>query len=149
MFFVETREAKLTDEDNGESWGIIHFVLGESAILCPCYYNAEEGTTSPEAWSEPFVHYGEAEWEAKSSGEFREVVRCSKCFDSMMIKTGGPVFVNVVVFAEGCVDPEILVTLDEDVARKFYLEKEVELDEDDLITWQSVNITMPSEKQVL
>jgi len=79
-----------------------------------------------------------------------ELMRCVRCFDPMMIKKGGPVQVNVVVYAQGCVDPEILVTQDEDLARKVYLEHELELDmETDLITWQQLPITMPMQKQVL
>ena len=110
----------------------------------------EDSKANPDGWSEAYPHYGEAEWEAKEVwGNFDNVTRCVKCFDSMIIKEGGPVSVNVVVFAEGCVDPEILVTFDEDLAKKFYLEKEIELDDDDLITWQMCSIKMPGEKQAL
>ncbi len=148
MFFIETREVENSD-GVVETWGVIHFVLGVSACLCKCYYDVDEGKTDPAAWSEPFPHYYEAAGEVEAPDSGMKLGRCSNCFDSMMIKTGGPVKLNVLVFAEGCVDPDILVTFDEDVARKWYLEKELKLTEDDLLSWQDVSITMPMEKQVL
>ena len=48
------------------------------------------------------------------------------------VKECSPVSLNVVVIMDGINRPEILPTPDEDLAKMFYLEKDAELDEDEI-----------------
>jgi hypothetical protein len=138
MFFLESFST--TGPGEARQY-IIHFGKCEEAKDCDCH---DAGNW----WSRGFSDYNEA------VGKFEEVcppgsavVRCHRCF--MKYSKRQPtseIKVNVVVFAQGCVDPEITVTFDEDYAQAVYLEHSVELHDVDLLTWQECTITAPDKE---
>jgi hypothetical protein len=69
-------------------------------------------------------------------------VYCPKCFRELAGRVhDNHIKVHVVVFADRCVDPEIQVTFDEELARNTYLKHDRGGTDEDLISWQEVPIS--------
>lgn len=133
-----------------------HFDTISALEELECFKNMElkEG----QAWLEDdngdrvFAHYDEADAileflmldeDVKYSKLF-----CHQCFrevEEELVASG--LEVNVVFFAEGCVDPEILITMDEELARFTYLKHDRGATDEDLITWMQVPIKMRLEEK--
>ena len=88
-------------------------------------------------WAD-FDHYQDVRWLCEEKKWEYEC--CPVCFampEGEFVETEK---LQVVGFAEGCTGPDVFVTPDVGLARWKYLEWDENSDDNDLITWQEINV---------